>query len=177
QREVRNPIVVADALEVTAEVAVASGCPAYAPRFLAVAAAMREAAHTAAIPTARRRTERIVSAARSTLGRPAFDAATVAGRALTIDDALALAIEVLAEHQSGTPALTGSGSTVGPVIAPPASPVVLTERQRQVLRLLVDGHSDPEIADTLGISTRTVETHVAGILNKIGVHARTAAVA
>ncbi len=37
--------------------------------------------------------------------------------------------------------------------------------------------SDPEIADELRISTRTVESHVAGILNRLGLHSRTAAVA
>jgi DNA-binding NarL/FixJ family response regulator len=55
--------------------------------------------------------------------------------------------------------------------------VALTRRQQDVLRLLVAGLTDPEIGDELGISTRTVETHVSSILNKLRVHARTAAVA
>ncbi len=35
--------------------------------------------------------------------------------------------------------------------------------------------TDPQIADTLFISVRTVENHVAHILAKLGVHTRTAA--
>ena len=36
---------------------------------------------------------------------------------------------------------------------------VLTPRQMQILSLIADGHSTKEIADRLGLSTRTVEFH------------------
>ena len=39
----------------------------------------------------------------------------------------------------------------------------------------VEGLFGPEIADALSIGRRTVNTHVAGILNKLGVGSRTAA--
>jgi DNA-binding NarL/FixJ family response regulator len=45
------------------------------------------------------------------------------------------------------------------------------------VRLLVDGHSDREIAAALCIVRRTAETHVAGILNKLGLDSRTAVAA
>jgi DNA-binding CsgD family transcriptional regulator/tetratricopeptide (TPR) repeat protein len=51
----------------------------------------------------------------------------------------------------------------------------LTPRELEVLRLLVDGRSDREIAEALYISPRTVMTHVMNILNKLGVNSRTAA--
>jgi ATP/maltotriose-dependent transcriptional regulator MalT len=51
----------------------------------------------------------------------------------------------------------------------------LSPRELDVLRLLIDGRSDREIAAALFISHRTVMTHVANILNKLGVSSRTAA--
>ena len=54
---------------------------------------------------------------------------------------------------------------------------MLTRRERDVLTLLVEGQADREIAAALSISPRTVETHVARIIAKLGLHSRTAAVA
>jgi non-specific serine/threonine protein kinase len=53
----------------------------------------------------------------------------------------------------------------------------LTPREREVLRLLVEGCSNPEIADALFISPRTAETHVTHILAKFGVTTRAEAAA
>jgi two-component system response regulator NreC len=50
-----------------------------------------------------------------------------------------------------------------------ASPAVpLTEREREVLRLLALGHTNAEAADRLHLSVRTVETHRANIQSKLG---------
>jgi two-component system, NarL family, nitrate/nitrite response regulator NarL len=48
----------------------------------------------------------------------------------------------------------------------------LSSREEEVLRLLADGITDREIADRLGISPRTVETHVGNVLRKLGVRNR-----
>ncbi len=56
-----------------------------------------------------------------------------------------------------------------------ASPFALTTREREVLRLLVEGHSNSEIAAVLFISHKTVRFHVSNILSKFAVDSRTAA--
>jgi len=53
----------------------------------------------------------------------------------------------------------------------------LTPREREVLRLLVEGRSNREIAEALFISHRTATTHVTNILAKFAVETRAAAVA
>jgi DNA-binding NarL/FixJ family response regulator len=53
---------------------------------------------------------------------------------------------------------------------------LLSPREHEVLRLLAEGLTDREIGEALGISTRTVETHVASVLRKLGARNRAAAV-
>lgn len=45
----------------------------------------------------------------------------------------------------------------------------LTSRERQIVRLVAEGKSNKEIADELGISIRTGETHRAAVMRKLGV--------
>src|SRR5258708_11691443 len=58
----------------------------------------------------------------------------------------------------------------------PEVPEVLTEREMEVLHLLVRGHSNKEIARDLQIVEDTVKVHVKHILAKLGVQSRTQAV-
>ena len=46
----------------------------------------------------------------------------------------------------------------------------LTAREREVLQLIAEGLSSKEIAATLGVSTRTAETHRTSVMNKLNVH-------
>jgi DNA-binding NarL/FixJ family response regulator len=46
----------------------------------------------------------------------------------------------------------------------------LTAREREVLQLIAEGLSSKEIAASLGVSTRTAETHRNSLMNKLGVH-------
>jgi len=56
-------------------------------------------------------------------------------------------------------------------IADPAgAPVQLTPRQREVLRLIVEGRRMKEIAAALQLSTRTVESHKYEMMDVLGVH-------
>jgi len=52
---------------------------------------------------------------------------------------------------------------------PQAGPQVLTDREREVLGWLARGLSSKEVARELNISTRTVETHRAHLMHKLGV--------
>ncbi len=52
----------------------------------------------------------------------------------------------------------------------------LTERERDVLRLIVAGHSNKEIGSELSIAEGTVKVHVNSLLGKLGVQDRTQAV-
>jgi DNA-binding NarL/FixJ family response regulator len=58
-----------------------------------------------------------------------------------------------------------------------AAGVRLTARERQILRLLAEGFGPTQIGRALGISPKTVATHVEHIYAKLGVHTRAQAVA
>lgn len=51
----------------------------------------------------------------------------------------------------------------------------MTSREREVLGLLAAGRSNREIARTLGVSEKTIKTHVSSVLAKLGVADRTQA--
>lgn len=54
----------------------------------------------------------------------------------------------------------------------PLSHVELSQRELEVLKLMVEGHSNPQIAAVLYLSPNTVKTHVRGIMNKLAVDDR-----
>jgi DNA-binding NarL/FixJ family response regulator len=75
-----------------------------------------------------------------------------------------------------------AGKLIQQVAAPrPAEPPCdaevepLTEREREVVSLLAEGHSNPEIARRLHLAPGTVRNYVSGILQKLGVADRTQA--
>ena len=46
----------------------------------------------------------------------------------------------------------------------------LTSSEREVLRMMAEGLTNPEIATRLGISAETVETHLSNVMNKLDLH-------
>ena len=59
--------------------------------------------------------------------------------------------------------------------AQPVAEPILSKREHEVLRLLVEGKTNQEIATALFISPHTVTNHVTSILSKLNLESRTAA--
>ena len=65
----------------------------------------------------------------------------------------------------------------GPSRATRDNPAGLTARQLEVLRLMIDGLANSDIAATLYVSKKTVENHISAIFIKLDVTTRPAAMA
>lgn len=59
----------------------------------------------------------------------------------------------------------------------PMTPVALSPRERQMLALIVEGLSAKEIAEQIGVSIHTIDTHTRHLFKKLDVRSRAAAVA
>jgi LuxR family maltose regulon positive regulatory protein len=88
----------------------------------------------------------------------------------------ALEAHVWGVDQAGIRSMAGRSVTSpsSPADAPVAEP--LTDRERDVLRLLAAGQSTPEIARALYLEVNTVRTHVKHLYGKLGVHSRDQAI-
>ena len=137
-----------------------------AARLLGAAEAQRDALGNIAALPERASYERAAATARGVLGEAAFAAAWAAGRALPLDEAIAEARRI-GEAAASAPDRAENAAA--------SASDILTPRERDVLRLLVEGRTDREIAAALFISHRTVMRHVSGILAKLGADNRTAA--
>lgn len=152
----------ADALCGVASVVTAQGEPARAARLYAAAAAIREQLGASVEGWERPAYERGVAAVRAALSPETFAAAWAAGEDLSPTEVVA---ETLADASPAQELL-------------PHSPLDgLTPREIEVLRFLVAGKSDREIAAALSISPRTVGGHVTNLLAKLGAESRTSAAA
>jgi excisionase family DNA binding protein len=160
-------ILVCDSLENVAGLAQRAGELARATRLLAASAAMHRRMGTSGWPAFRELSARMVIAARQALGKRQFATVWTAGTALSCDEAITEAVAVLDLVESVS---RSAGFT-------PTAPISLTEREREVLRLVVEGLSDKEIAAVLGITRATASDHVASIRAKLGAPSRTAAAA
>lgn len=88
-------------------------------------------------------------------------------------------VTAIRDAMSGKPSLSPEAARVlvqsSTEPAPPGQD--LTETERGVLKLMIKGLNNPDIADQLMVSTSTVKFHVSNILSKLAVTSRTEAVA
>jgi DNA-binding CsgD family transcriptional regulator len=101
---------------------------------------------------------------RARLGDQAFDRAFAEGQTMTLEDLLAI---------PDPPADAIPRAQTSPTSIPYEP---LTGRELEVLQLLAQGFSNPQIAERLVLSRRTVEAHLRSIYDKLGVRSRDAAI-
>ena len=166
RRAVAGPGGIAEWLAGVATVAMGCGQAKPAARLFGAARALGDRAGFVFSMPQRAIYERSEAAARVALGDAEFIAAQDAGRVLPFEDTVAEATDALAAAARPVPAQRGGSVAAG---------AGLTPREEEILRLLVSGRSNPEIAEALYISRATARTHVSNILAKLGVGSRTEA--
>jgi DNA-binding NarL/FixJ family response regulator len=105
----------------------------------------------------------LIDAGLVVLGVPAVGASV---RRLRADGRTLEATEVLTQARGW---LEVAGADPDELLSRLACSVDLTPREREVATLVADGLGNPEIAQALGISVKTVENHVNRVLRKLGV--------
>lgn len=165
-------VVLAESIQCLAGLGADRGRWSAAVRLLGQSDALRETLRFPMLPDWRADRESTLVRCRAALDSVAFDAAWTAGGALQVSEAASEASALAAE-------LAGTRSTstlsAGPDSA--AAGDRLTARELEVLTMLAVGKSDREIGEALFIGTRTVQSHVAHLFAKLGVHARAEAAA
>ena len=137
------------------------GDGARAARLWGTAEALREAAGFTMSPwtVSNLAYERHLAHARSQLDEAAWDAAWSEGQKMTAQEAMAYALSTDDESSPD----------------PESSPADLSPREVDVLKLVAEGLTDPQVAERLYLSPRTVGWYLRSIYRKLGVPSRAAA--
>ncbi|MGQ0600695.1 MAG: LuxR C-terminal-related transcriptional regulator [Anaerolineales bacterium] len=154
QQAQRNTPGVAECLMGFAALASVQDQHAAGARLLAAAVALGGKHITSIWAATRLEYEHYLALVRARLSETEFHAAQASGRALSLEQAVACAQDI--------------GVKAAPAIGAPKKPDDLTAREREVAARIAQGKSNGEIADELVVSKRTVETHIANLLSKLG---------
>ena len=138
--------------------AAAAGQARLASQLLGAAETVRTEAGATVIATLAPLVAQAEASAVAALGAARFEAEFTAGKGLPRDTAIRLAL--------GQPAQVAAATSDDGSVAP------LGKREADVARLVADGLSNKQIGARLFISERTVDSHVRGILNKLGFNSR-----
>jgi DNA-binding NarL/FixJ family response regulator len=148
--DMADPWATAVGVDLSAGRAADLGRAAHAVRLAAAALALRERAALVRSPRDSAWLHDRLARAEAQLGRRRVHVEQTAGRAMSLDDILDLAmLRAASERTDG-----------------------LTPREREVAALVAQGWSDARIAESLVISRRTAETHVRNILGRLGLESR-----
>jgi predicted ATPase/DNA-binding CsgD family transcriptional regulator len=112
--------------------------------------------------------EPMLKALKAHMDEATYQEVVIQGKGMGFDHALELAQEILNWAPGYKPEVMET-----PLIT--SLPAGLSEREAEVLRLVAQGLSNPEIAEKLVLSRRTVEAHLRSIFNKLDVTSRAAA--
>lgn len=145
---------IAGNLNTVASVAGSQGRPIRAARLWGAAESLLEAIGSMLTAMERHFYEPYIAAARARLDEAAWEAAWEEGKAMTPEEAVEYALE---------PPMAAPDTE-----APPSYPAGLSAREVEVLRLLAGGMTNPQIAQELFISPRTVDAHLRSVYHKTG---------
>jgi predicted ATPase/DNA-binding CsgD family transcriptional regulator len=142
-----------------------------AARLFAAAQALREATGFSLEPAMHALAEPYLVEARSQLDENAWTEAWEEGRAMSMEAAFEYA---LSEEEPST--ITSTAAPTEQLSTPVSEhPAGLTPREVEVLGLVAEGLTNPQVAQRLFLSPRTVQRHLNSVYRKLGVSSRTAA--
>lgn len=165
-RNVHDPRMMSETVAGVAALLIAKREFEHAARLFGVVAAMRRSIGTLESGWGPAEYEQNIALVREALAPDAFDRCWGEGVRLSFADGVSEAI-------TRCDGLDGP-ETPASVMPEPVMAAGLTDRELDVLRLLVQGKSDKEIADALYLSPRTVGGYVSSLLAKFDVETRTA---
>ena len=165
---------IATALEGLAAVTGMQGQPVSAARLYGAASSLRTLLGAPLTPIDRLYYEQTVAALRAQLDEPTFLKAWTEGQAMTLEEAIAEAVQVKAREH--IPPTTPHALVETPSTSPSrGNPFGLTAREIEVLRLVTQGLTTTQIAEQLMISPRTADAHLRSIYSRLEVTSRAAA--
>jgi predicted ATPase/DNA-binding SARP family transcriptional activator/DNA-binding CsgD family transcriptional regulator len=163
-RAVGDKRIVAVDLDLFAIVASHEGQPGRAARLLGAADLLRESIGAPRQLNVIRMLDDVIPGLRARLGESVYSVLYSAGGAMTLEDAVAYAVSTPVDE----PEYAGDAFSL-PSTEELAS---LSPREREIASLVSEGLTNRRISDRLGISQRTVDTHVGNILRKLGLTSR-----
>jgi non-specific serine/threonine protein kinase len=156
------------AARLLAQVMTAEGQPRRAAQMLSAIEVAREQLGTQLAASDRAELEKILGMIRDRAGDAEFRQAWADGQAMSLEQAVETALTEIETLNS----VDARAAVLSSRKAAKEKFGGLTEREREVAVHLTQGESNREIAETLVVTERTVESHVTNILHKLGFTSR-----
>jgi DNA-binding CsgD family transcriptional regulator len=161
--------VIAECLEWFGSLALEAGNYQRGGRLFGAARAFREKIGTPPEVQMSDHYEKLLNIASTVVGEKMLARYLAEGQNMKLDDAIDLALS------EGSETAAGKAPVPAPAESEAKNPEDLTPREVEVLRLIAGGMTDAQIANSLTLSSRTVQAHVRSIYAKLGVGNRSAA--